>query len=373
MLNYLKAFFKKENLKRNIRSLILLLVGTFIVSAGNAFFLIPFSIISGGVSGITILTSEFIAPDIMSYILNWALFVLGLILLGFKFTISSLISTIFYPIFISIFLRTSILPEFLNVLLGEGSGFVLENGIITNLSQLSMAGVVDGGFLLVIGLLGGMTVGVGCSITFHGGGSTGGIDILTFIVSKFTGIKESIPFFLFDGGIVLIGIIIDLTKGNTIALIGGLVGIISAFMCSLMVEIIYSGQTSAYCVDIVTNKVDEICQFSIKELDRSATVSKVVGAYSKEEKTMVRIVFSRRDYNKVRNGIAKIDPKAFCTFYQTLFTGGEGFENININNSERYLKSLKKKIKAKNKVETQEKNVVSNDNLENSQDNHERE
>ena len=96
VLNYLKAFFKKENLKRNIRSLTLLLVGTFIVSAGNAFFLIPFSIISGGVSGITILTSEFIAPDIMSYILNWALFALGLILLGFKFTISSLISTIFY-------------------------------------------------------------------------------------------------------------------------------------------------------------------------------------------------------------------------------------------------------------------------------------
>ena len=176
MLNYIKAFFKKENLKRNIRSLTLVLIGTFIVSAGNAFFLIPFSIISGGVSGITILTAEFIAPDIMSYILNWALFVLGLILLGFKFTISSLISTIFYPIFISIFLRTSILPEFLNVLLGEGSGFVLENGIITNLSQLLM---VDGGFLLVIGLLGGMMVGVGCSITFHGGGSTGGIDILT--------------------------------------------------------------------------------------------------------------------------------------------------------------------------------------------------
>ena len=195
MLNYIKAFFKKENLKRNIRSLTLVLIGTFIVSAGNAFFLIPFSIISGGVSGITILTAEFIAPDIMSYILNWALFVLGLILLGFKFTISSLISTIFYPIFISIFLRTSILPEFLNVLLGEGSGFVLENGIITNLSQLLM---VDGGFLLVIGLLGGMMVGVGCSITFHGGGSTGGIDILTFIVSKFTGIKESIPFFLFS-------------------------------------------------------------------------------------------------------------------------------------------------------------------------------
>lgn len=348
MPNYVKTFFQKDNLKRNIRSFLLLLIGTFIVSAGNAFFLIPFSIISGGVSGITILTAEFIAPDIMSYILNWALFVLGLILLGFKFTISSLISTIFYPIFISIFLRTSLLPEFLDVLLGANSNYILENGIITNLSSLK---AVNAGFLLVIGLLGGMLVGVGCSITFHGGGSTGGIDILTFIVSKFTGVKESIPFFLFDGGIVLIGIIIDLTKGNSIALIGGLVGIISAFICSLMVEIIYSGQTSAYCVDIVTDKVDEISQFAIKELDRSATISKVVGAYSKEEKTMVRIVFSRRDYNKIRNAIAKIDPKAFCTFYQTLFTGGEGFENMNLNSSQRYLKSLKSKIKTRKRDE----------------------
>ncbi len=361
MLNYIKVFLQKDNLKRNLRNLFLVLFGTFVVSAGNAFFLIPFSIISGGVSGITILTAEFIAPDIMSYILNWVLFVIGLILLGFKFTISSLISTIFYPVFISIFLRTPILPEFLNVLLGEESHYILENGIITNLAEIG----IDGGFLLVIGLLGGLIVGLGCSITFHGGGSTGGIDILTFIVSKFTGIKESIPFFLFDGGIVLIGIIIDLTKGNSIALIGGLVGIISAFMCSLMVEIIYSGQTSAYCVDIVTDKVDEICRFSIDELDRSATISKVKGAYSGKEKTMVRIVFSRRDYNKIRSGIAKIDPKAFCTFYQTLFTGGEGFENLNLNSTGKYFDKLKKKIKSKKK-ETSENNVISEEKVEDS-------
>ena len=347
MPNIIKNYFQKENLKRNIRSLVLVLLGTFIVSVGNAFFLIPFSIISGGVSGITILTGDFIAPDIMSYILNWALFVLGLILLGFKFTISSLISTIFYPIFLSIFSRTPLLPMFLEVLLGESTvPFILENGIITNLTNIDM---VNAGFLLVIGLLGGMLVGVGCSITFHGGGSTGGVDILTLITSKYLGVKESVPFFLFDGGIVLIGIIVDLSSGDTKSLIGGLVGIISAFICSLMVEIIYTGQTSAYCVDIVSDKVEEIKDFSINELDRSATILNVKGAYSNEEKTMIRIVFSRRDYNKVRNGIAKIDPKAFCTFYQTLFTGGEGFESIGVSSAKEikqigtFLKKAKKK------------------------------
>ena len=348
MREIIKTFFKKENLIRNIRSLIFVLIGTFILSIGNAFFLIPFSIISGGVSGITILTADFIAPDIMSYILNWTFFVLGLIFLGFKFTLSSLISTIFYPIFLSIFLRTPIQTEFLTALL-NGNNFILDNGVITNLN-LSEIEIVNAGFLLVIGFLGGMLVGVGCSITFHGGGSTGGVDILTFIISKFTGVKESIIFFLLDGAIVLIGIIIDATASNSIALIGGLVGIISAFICSLMVEIIYTGQTSAYCVDIVTDKVEEVCKFSIDELDRSATILTVKGAYSKSEKTMVRIVFSRRDYNKVRNSIAKIDPKAFCTFYQTLFTGGEGFDSISSDNGKRYISFLKKiKIKKSDK------------------------
>ena len=334
MLDEIKSFFSKENLRRNLINFLLLFVGTLIMSIGNAFFFIPFSIISGGVSGITILTANFIAPDIMSYILNWLLFVLGLILLGFKFTISSLISTIFYPIFISLFTRTNLQTGFLDVLIGDQ--YIIENGIITNLSDVGSPGL-----LLVVGLLGGMLVGTGCAITFHGGGSTGGVDILTFIVSKFTGVKQSFPFFLIDGGIVLIGIIIDLTTGNSFSLIGGLVGIIAAFMCSFMVEIIYSGQTSAYCVDIITDKVDEICKFSIEELDRSATVLKVMGAYSKEEKRLVRIVFSRRDFNKIRNNIAKIDKKAFCVFYQTLFTGGEGFEKMGESTTKKYLKFLK--------------------------------
>lgn len=361
MPSWIKDFFKKENIVRNLRNVLLVLIGTFVVAVGNSFFLIPFSIVSGGVSGITILTAEFIPPDIMAYILNWVLFVVGLILLGLRFTISSLISTIFYPIFLSIFTRTPLVENFLNLLLGSEVNYELSNGVITNLVELANSGtVINGGFLLIIGLLGGMLVGVGCSITFHGGGSTGGLDILTFIISKFTGLKESIPFFILDGGVVLIGIILDLGDGNSIEIIGGLVGIISAFICSLMIEIVYNGQTGAYCVDIVTDKVDEVCKFSIEELDRSATILNVKGAYSKGEKQMVRIVFSRRDYTKVRNGIAKIDNKAFCTFYQTLFTGGEGFDKIEIHSTKKYLKFFKKTLKKEEK-EPESNNEVNNE------------
>src|SRR5574344_1116405 len=115
MLNFIKNYFSKENILKNLKQLFLLILGTLILSIGCGFFLIPFQIVSGGVTGISIITSSFIAPDIMTYILSWSLFLLGFIFLGVKFTISSLISTIFYPIFISIILRSGILDQFLSI------------------------------------------------------------------------------------------------------------------------------------------------------------------------------------------------------------------------------------------------------------------
>lgn len=339
---YCKNFFAKENFLKSLRNFFLILLGTFILSVGSGFFLIPFEIVSGGITGITILTSSFISPDIMSYILSWFLFIIGFIFLGAKFTISSLISTIFYPVFISIILRTGILDGFVNLLLNSNEA-IIENGVVQNLNDLN----VDTGLLLIIGILGGALVGLGCALTFHGGGSTGGLDILTFIISKYTGIKESIPFFLLDGTIVLIGLCVDIGLGDHGRLISSIVGIISAFICSMVVEVIYSGNTSSYQVDVISEKYEDIIRFAIEDLDRSATVFEITGAYSKENKKLVRICFSRREYTKIKNGIAKIDPYAFCTFSQTLFVGGEGFEKIKTSDSEslNFIKKIKKKGK----------------------------
>ncbi len=338
-----KNYFKKENLKKNLFNLFLLLAGTFILSFGSGLFLIPFGIVSGGMTGITILTSFFISPDVMSYILSWVFFIIGFIFLGVKFTISSIISTIFYPIFLSIALRSGLLELFIPILIGGDAKIIIENGVIQNLNSLSL----DIGLLLIIGVLGGALVGIGCSLTFHAGGSTGGLDILTFIISKYTGLKESIPFFCLDGTVVLIGIIIDMVGGDHIKLISGFIGIITAFITSSLVEVIYSGNASAYMVDIISDKKDEILSFVLNELDRSATLFEVTGGYSNEKKIMIRVCFSRREYVKIKNGIAKIDPNAFCTFSQTLFIGGLGFEKINTSEAEsiKLIKKINKKAK----------------------------
>ena len=73
----------------------------------------------------------------------------------------------------------------------------------------------------------------------------------------------------------------------------------------------------------------------------------VVGGYTKQEKTMVRIVFSRREYIKVKDFIAEIDPNAFVTYTQSQFVHGEGFKKSESSktNSLTEVKKLINKIK----------------------------
>ena len=123
-------------------------------------------------------------------------------------------------------------------------------------------------------------------------------------------------------------------------------GILGAFIASIAVEQFYSSRTDSYGVDIITDKPEEIVKFAIDELDRSATIFNVTGAYSGDEKKMVRILFSKREYSKIRSGIASIDSKAFCSFFRTLFVGGEGFDYLQAQN-ESSIKLIKKYNKSK--------------------------
>ena len=323
---------------KSIVNILLVILGTIILAFGSGVFLIPFQIVSGGIAGIGVLLSNFLPVDITTYIISWSLFFIGLLILGLKFSLTTLISTIIYPLALTLILRTNIANSIIELMLPNQVHIELINGVI-NVEILKNTEV---GIFLIAGIIGGACVGIGCSLTFLGGGSTGGLDILTFIINKYTGIKTSIVFFAIDATIVGTGLIVDIVGHESFRFIGGLVGIITAFISSLMIDTIYAGNQKGYNVDIITDKYNEIIEYSIKELDRSATIFECVGAYSKEGKKMVRIAFNRREYTKIKDGIAKIDPNAFSMFTQTCFIGGEGFNKIAISseNSISYLKKL---------------------------------
>ena len=99
----------KENSLTYIKNILLVILGTGVLSFGTAIFLVPFDLVTGGVSGIAIVLENALGEvlpnmtvDLYITILTWLLFFMGLVFLGKHFAIKTLISTIFYPLLFSL-------------------------------------------------------------------------------------------------------------------------------------------------------------------------------------------------------------------------------------------------------------------------------
>lgn len=351
----MKAKLTNKDIFSHIFKILEVLFGTFIVAFGAAIFLVPFDIVSGGLSGLGIILAEFIPidVDIIVTIFTWILFFVGLFFLGPKFSLNTLISAIFYPLFLSIILRTGISDYIIALLINEGMSIENSSGVISivNLELL------ESGRLIIIGLLGGVLTGIGCGITFIGGGSTGGFDILAFVLNKYTGLKTSTSALIFDVIVVLSNLVFQLVNKSSYGFLASLIGIFSAFLCSMMIEFIYVRQSGAYFADVITDNFDELRNQVIEKMDRSVTVYNVKGGYSDENKICVRIIFSRNELVSVKDLIAEVDKKAFVVIGECSTVAGEGFSNLRSSKENFVLKikSLKKKKKNDNEENNRSK------------------
>ena len=292
----------KEFLVRVFR-VFLVILGSAILAFGTSVFLVKLEIVSGGVSGIAIIAQHFIGGgdtfiDIIVGATSLVLFFVGLFFVGKEFALKTLVSTVAYPVFLALFLRISYFQDIANVVAGDGSI----------------------GYILLSGLFGGVFVGVGVAITFLGGGSTGGVDVLVFIICAKTKAKESIVSFAIDTSIILLSII--LIHEN---FVNSLCGVISAFMASLMIEFIYVNQTASIQADVISSEWEQISRFAQDELGRGATIIKALGGYHQDERIILRVVIDRRQFDAFKKFVAKTDPKAFITYTQTNAVYGEGF------------------------------------------------
>ena len=194
---------KKEILKI-VKDTLLIILGNFVLAFGTAIFLTKLNIVAGGLSGIGIIFQYHFGQyvggqliDIVVFIFTWILWVIGLIFLGKDFALKTLISAIVYPLALSLFLRVPVFGT-----LSESIcyyGLTVTDGVVE--------GSVPIGHLLLCGLFGGVFVGTGVALTFTGGGSTGGVDVIIALLGKYTPIKESVASFMIDAVIIVTAMI----------------------------------------------------------------------------------------------------------------------------------------------------------------------
>ena len=315
-----KEMSKKEKLFATTRVLAVIF-GTILLAFGTVLFLVPLDINSGGLSGIAIIVRFFVPEEYKVLVYNiivWStsviLWLLGRIFIGKEFAYKTLLSTVIFPLANTLF---TIVPG-----ISDGIDY-LANLIKT---AGNPEGTVTAGNYILSALFGGVFVGSGVAITFVGGGSTGGVDVLTFLIEKFWRIKQSIASFMVDGTIILVGLL-SLVLVKTEMLISCLSGVISAFITAVVIEVIYIGSQSNFQADIISDKWEEISRYVQDELERGATVIRAEGGYHGDDRVILRAVIDKRQYEKLKKFIAETDPKAFVTYTQTHATFGEGFKS----------------------------------------------
>ena len=289
----------KETAKYIFLEYFYIIVGSFITAFGITVFLNPAQIAPGGVSGIATIYYHLFGWDLSLVMLlhNIPLFIIGVALFGKQFGAKSLLGALLLSV------GTTVC----------GAVFGYE-GILDMTKDIN---------IWLCALLGGVTTGIGLGLVLKSGSNTGGTDILAQVIARFTHIPLGTSLFLVDGCIIVSSLFVFGVESMIYA-------IIVAYITQVMINkvVLSMGTNYAKTAFIISDKMGEIRDFILNDLDRSGTLIKSKGLYSMEEKDMLMVVIPNRTVTKLTRFVEKTDPNAFLIINETYHVFGEGHTSI---------------------------------------------
>ena len=284
-----------------------IILGLTIFSVAFTCFMLPYGLVTGGVSGISafIYYATGFHASVSYFIINGILMLLGLYTLGWRFCFRTLVATI----------ATSFLIEFMQGVLTEvgPDGTVYLKQILGD--QRFMAAVI-----------GGMLEGAGLAIVFLAGGSTGGTDIIVLTVNKYRNISLGRIMLCIDVFIVSLSLIVHWNEPDKIETL--VTCYIALFISINSVDYVVNSARQSVQFIIISEKHAEIAQAISEKVDRGVTVLHGEGWYSKEGRNVLLIMARKQESRLIFRLIRLIDNHAFVSMSNVEGVFGEGFDKI---------------------------------------------
>lgn len=267
----------------------LVLVGLAITAFGVVAFILSNDIMIGSTTGLGRIAEHFLGLPVSVgvAIVNGALFILALVVLGKKFAASIIVGTVAYPAFMGIFESM------------DGIGNLTQDPIIAT-------------------VYGGVICGIGMGLIIKSGASTGGTDVIAIILNKKFGWPLSIPMYGIDGMILLTQIIF--AKSAEVILLG----IIVTFLYSMIAEKVVLMGGGALQLFIISKKHDEI-RARLGAMIVGNTILHGESGYHGESTDVIMCVTNGRELHGVQTAILDIDPEAFITINAVKEVKGRGY------------------------------------------------
>ena len=270
-------------------SILMVILGNLLYTLTVKLFLLPANLISCGTTGIALVVNHFANIPMSAFILvfNMVMLAVGWLCLGRKFAMTTILSSVLYPLFL----------ELLNRMLGD---MVITENILLNV------------------LFAGMGLGGSLGIVIRAGASTGGMDIPPLVLKKYFHIPVSVSLWVFDFCIML-------TQMSFHPAEDLLYGVLLLIAISVALNKVMLLGTSKTEVKIISEKSDEIRQAILAKVDRGVTMLQGKGGYLQQGTEVILSVVSNYELPKIQQLARSIDPNCFVIISQVTEVWGRGF------------------------------------------------
>lgn len=275
---------------KTVKNILLILLGNLLIAFGVAAFLVPSGLISGGVTGLSLVVSKaFSLPlPVCVWCASILFFLAGFLALGKRFALSTLVSSVAYPLFFH-----------LTTLMFQRLGPPTED-------------------IVLCAAFAGICLGLGIGMVLRGGASTGGTDVIAMMLNKRFGLSLTPVMYLIDG--VILCLQIPFSRVDQV-LYGLLVALIYTYLTG---KVMVFGQDKIQIM-IYSAMQEEINRLLLSDFDKGSTLFPIRGGYSGREGYAIQSVIPKRSLFAVREAVLRIDPQAFVVINPVSEVNGRGF------------------------------------------------
>ncbi len=302
----------KTTIGHTIRDYAMVTFGILLFVLGWSFFLVPNNLVGGGVTGVSAIlqyaTHGVIKIGYSYFVVNAALIVAAMFVLGFGFGWKTIYATLLASIGLNLF--QDIIPaDFIQAI-------ALDNG------------------KLMSTIMGGIMVGIGIGFTMIAGGSTGGTDIIALMVNKYRNVSPGRLILYMDVVIILSSLLVPsfTPDGELLPFVEKLTNVVYGFILitinSTVLDLVISGSRQSVQLFILSKHYADIADSITKDLHRGVTVLDGKGWYTKEKTEVLMVLTRKTDLNILLRYIKAIDPDAFLSVTSVTGVYGKGFEAI---------------------------------------------
>ena len=292
----------KKKFGREAKDYLNITFGLCIYALAWAMFLLPYQITTGGVTGIAaiIYYATGIEIQISYFAINAVFLGFALKILGPRFSVKTVYA---------IFMLTFVLWLF-QFLLKDDAG---------NLPQLLGPGQ---DFMACV--IGAGMIGLGIGLVFSANGSTGGTDIIAWIINKYRDVSLGRMMMYLD--IIIISSCYFIFHDWRRVLFGFCV----LFIMSIVIDHVINTNRQSVLFLIFSRKYNDIAEGISTKIDRGVTLLDGKGWYSKQDIKVVVVLAKKRQSEDIFRLIKDIDPDAFISQSNVVGVYGEGFDKLKV-------------------------------------------